>query len=128
MSFFSMFGIFLTRQLANMRYGVGYHCVLEHMDEVVGTDPTALLGSESNNFPQPASFTHWDTGKYTVVIPGCLSIERTRVYVVCRQLGVIIHYSALAIDDSTIQIAIWDQDNAPYNPFSIQLDVINYPS
>ena len=126
-----MFGIFanyLTRQLANMRYGVGYHCVLEHMDEPIGTDPTILPGSESNNFAAAASFTHWDTGKYTVVIPGCLSIERTRVYVVCRQLGVIIHYSALAYDNTTVQISIWDENNAPYDPFSIQLDIINYPS
>jgi len=126
-----MFGIlanYLTRQLANKRYGVGYHCVLQGMDQSIRTDPVVLEGSETNNFTSAASFTHWDTGRYTVVIPGCLSIERTRVYVVCRQLGVVTHFSALAIDDSTIQIAIWDESNEPYDPSSIQLDIINYPS
>lgn len=127
MGLFNPFAVFLTRQLANMRYGIGYHCVLKDMDLAVGQPPVPLEGSESNNFPNPASFTHWDIGRYTVVIPGCLSIERTRVYVTCRQLGVVIHYSALAIDDTTIQIAIFDDQNQPYDPYSIQLDIINYP-
>ena len=119
MEFFRYLHSLMSRSLAIRLYGKSYRCILENMGD---PQPTVMDGSEVNDIGVVPSFTHWDTGAYTVVFPKALNLLTTEVRVATLTLGSARTWSYTVVDDTTIQLAFFD-NGSPADVGRIHLSV-----